>query len=148
MVVNRVRKLRKRRGGSTGYGSHKKHRGGGSRGGRGLAGLHKHKVMRMIKYMPDHFGKVGFKRPQKVNRVAEIKAINLNDLDSRIETLLKDKKVKEDSEGIKINLSELGYDKLLGAGQIKHKIIIEAKSFSKNAIKKLEESGGKAIAVN
>jgi large subunit ribosomal protein L15 len=81
-------------------------------------------------------------------RVTEIKAINLNDLDSRIDMLLRDKKVKEDNEGIKINLSDLGYDKLLGSGQIKHKMIIEAKSFSKNAVKKLEEIGGKAVTVN
>lgn len=146
MVVRRKKKILKRRGRGSGYGSHKKHRGGGSRGGRGLAGLHKHKRMTAIKYMPDHFGKRGFKRPQKV--LKEVKTINLKDLDSMVEELLNKKKIKEDKQGIKINLSELGYDKLLGTGQVKHRLIVEAKSFSKSAIKKLEENKGKAIIVS
>lgn len=146
MVVRRKKKILKRRGRGSGYGSHKKHRGGGSRGGRGLAGLHKHKRMTAIKYMPDHFGKRGFKRPQKV--LKEVKTINLKDLDYMVEALLNEKKIKEDKQGIKINLSELGYDKLLGTGHVKHRLIVEAKSFSKNAIKKLEENKGKAIIVS
>ncbi len=146
MVVRRRKKILKKRGRGSGYGSHKKHRGGGSRGGRGLAGLHKHKRMTAIKYMPEHFGKTGFKRPQKVLR--ELKTINLKGLDSEVDDLLKEKKIKKEKDGIKINLSELGYDKLLGTGKIKHRLIVEAKSFSKNAIKKLEEANGKAIVVS
>ncbi len=146
MVVRRRKKLKKSRGRGTGFGSHKKHRGGGSRGGRGLAGLHKHKRMTAIRYMPDHFGKKGFKRPVKT--IKEAKTINLKDLDSRIEELLNEKKITKTKDGIKINLTELGYDKLLGTGQVKHKLIIEAKYFSKNAIKKLENVKGKAVVVS
>jgi len=146
MVVRRRKKILKKRGRGSGYGSHKKHRGGGSRGGRGLAGLHKHKRMTAIKYMPEHYGKIGFKRPQKVLR--EVKTINLKELDSKIDDLLKEKKIKKEKDGIKINLSELGYDKLLGTGKVKHRLIIKAKAFSKNAIKKLEEVGGKTIVVS
>jgi len=146
MVVRRRKKILKRRGRGSGYGSHKKHRGGGSRGGRGLAGLHKHKRMTSIKYMPEHFGRRGFKRPQKV--IKKLRTINLKGLDSKVEELLEEKKVKKGKVGIKINLTELGYDKLLGTGQVKHKLIVEAKFFSKNAIKKLEEIKGKAIVVS
>ena len=147
MVVRRKKKILKRRGQrSPGYGSQKKHRGGGSRGGRGMAGLHKHKRMTGLKYMPDHFGKRGFKRPQNIRR--RMKTINLWELDSRIDELLKRKKVKSVNGRIMVNLSELGYDKLLGDGHLKHKLIVEAKSFSKIAIKKLEETGGKAIIVD
>jgi len=146
MVVRKQKKLKKRRGRGTGFGSHKKHRGAGSRGGRGLAGLHKHKRMRAIKFMPDHFGKRGLKRPIKV--IKKVKAINLKDLDSAVEELLKSKKITQDKEGIKINLTELGYDKLLGTGQVKHKLIVEAKYFSKNAVKKLEDVKGKAVIVS
>jgi len=96
--------------------------------------------------MPEHFGKRGFKRPQKVMR--ELRTINLKDLDSRVDELLKDKKIKKEKTGIKINLSELGYDKLLGSGRVKHKLIVEAKYFSKNAIKKLEGVKGKAVVVS
>lgn len=147
MVVRRERKIRKKRGkGSPGYGGSKQHRGGGSRGGRGLAGLHKHKWMNTIKFMPDHFGKKGLKRPTKV--LTEVRAINIRDLDSMIIDLLKEKKIKEEKEGIKINLSELGFDKILGSGKINHRLIVEAKYFSKNAIKKLEEGKGKAVIVS
>lgn len=144
MVVRRERKIRKLRGRKSGFGSHKKHKGSGSRGGRGLAGLHKHKVMRMIKYFPDHFGKHGMKPPQQ----AEINAINLGDLDSKIEELLKEKKVEKEKDGIKVKLSDLGYDKLLGSGRVNNQLIVEAKYFSKNAIKKLEDVKGKAVIVN
>ena len=146
MVVRKRKKLKKRRGRGTGFGSHKKHRGGGSRGGRGMAGLHKHKRMTAIKYIPNHFGKKGFKRPVKVMK--EIKTINLKDLDSRVEELLKEKKITKDKEGIKINLTDLGYDKLLGGGKVKNRLIVEAKYFSKNAVKKLESVKGKAIVVS
>lgn len=99
-----------------------------------------------IRYMPEHFGKIGFKRPQKV--IKKLRTINLKDLDSRVDELLKEKKVKKEKDVIKINLTELGYDKLLGTGKVKHKLIVEAKSFSKNAIKKLEGVKGKAIVVS
>ena len=146
MVIRRKKKILKKRGRGSGYGSHKKHRGGGSRGGRGLAGLHKHKRMTGLKYMPEHFGKKGFKRPQKI--LKELKIINLKDLDSKVDELLKENKIKKEKDGIKINLTELGYDKLLGSGKVKHKLIVEAKYFSKNAIKKLEGVKGKAVVVS
>lgn len=145
MVVRKRKKIERKRGHRTaGYGGQKKHRGGGSKGGRGMAGLHKHKFIYMKKYMPDHFGKRGFKR----HFVSKPKTINLDVLDSMIEKLINEKKIKEEKGVVKINISELGYDKLLGNGEVKHKIIVEAKAFSKQAIKKLEESGGKAITVD
>ena len=45
-------------------------RGAGKHGGTGNAGLHKHKVMHMLKYMPDHFGRHGFKRPPEIVEMA------------------------------------------------------------------------------
>jgi large subunit ribosomal protein L15 len=144
MVVRRERKIRKLRGRKTGFGSHKKHKGAGNRGGRGMSGMHKSKVMRMIKYFPDHYGKSGMSSIKKV----KIRTVNLIDLDSKIEQLLKEKKVEKDKDGIKVKLSDLGYDKLLGSGKVNHPLIVEAKYFSKNAIKKLEEVKGKAVVVS
>jgi len=142
MVVRKRKKILKKRGHRTaGYGGQKKHRGGGSRGGRGNAGLHKHKVMRMLKYDRDHFGKKGFKR----HFVRKPRSINLDDLSRIIEKMIEEKKLKGE---MKINLSELGYDKLLGNGSLKYKVTVEAKMFSKNALKKLEEAGCKAITVD
>jgi large subunit ribosomal protein L15 len=42
-MAKKGKKHRRFRGRRTYHGSHKKARGGGSRGGRGQAGLHKHK---------------------------------------------------------------------------------------------------------
>jgi large subunit ribosomal protein L15 len=144
MVVRRDRKIRKLRGRKSSYGSHKKHKGAGNRGGRGMSSMHKSKVMRMIKYFPDHYGKHGMSSIKKT----EIRTINLMDLDSKIEELLKEKKVEKDKDGIKVKLSDLGYDKLLGSGKVNHPLIVEAKYFSKNAMKKLEEVKGKAVIVS
>lgn len=146
MTVRREKKFRKFRGNrSYGRGSHKKARGAGNRGGRGMAGLHKHKWSYTVKYDPDHFGKHGFQRP--VTAVKEVKAINLKDLDRIAEKLLKEKIATKEEDKIKINAMKLGYEKILGSGQLNQPLIIEAKIFSKSAIKKLEKSGGKAIKV-
>jgi len=146
MVVRKVKKIRKMRGSRThGYGSHKKHRGGGSRGGRGKAGLHKHKWSYTVKYEPEHFGKRGFKRPQSV--VKKIKTINLADLNALVKKLVEQKKIKIEKGKINVKLSDLGYDKVLGRGRPTQPLVVEGKYFSKSAIKKLEEAGGKAIVV-
>lgn len=137
MVVRRKKKkFRKFRGKRTyGYGTHKKHRGGGSRGGRGKAGGHKHKWSYVVKYEPERFGKRGFKRPAAVKR--KIRAININEL----------VKIAEREGKMKINLTELGYDKLLGTGKITQPLTVEVASFSKIAAQKLEKAGGKIIKI-
>ncbi|MCS7106176.1 MAG: 50S ribosomal protein L15 [Candidatus Aenigmarchaeota archaeon] len=144
MVVRRKKKVRKYRGHRTyGYGSHKKHRGKGSRGGRGFAGMHKHKWSYTVKYAKDHFGKRGFKSPQK----KEIKGINLEELDKKAESLLEQKIAEKEGEKIKINVLKLGYEKVLGSGELTKPLIIEAKFFSKKAIRKIEEAGGEAVVL-
>jgi len=146
MVVRKGKKVRKFRGKRTyGYGSHKKHRGGGSRGGRGKAGLHKHKWSYTVKYAPEHFGKRGFKRPAAV--VKEIKAINLKKIDQTVEKLLEQKIAEKENDKIKINVLKLGYEKVLGSGKLTKPLIIEAKYFSKQAIKKIEKAKGKAVKI-
>lgn len=146
MVVRKEKKYRKFRGHRTyGKGSHKKARGGGSRGGRGKAGMHKHKWTYTVKYEPEHFGKRGFKRPEEVKR--KQKSINLKELDKISEELI-EKKLAEIEEGkIKINLLKIGFEKVLGSGRVKKPLIVEAKYFSKKAEEKLEKAGGKAIKI-
>lgn len=133
MVVRRRQK--RRRGERSYHGSHKKWRGGGSRGGRGRAGGHKHKYSYIVKYEPKHFGKRGFKRPEKI--LERMKAINLGNLE-RI-ALQQNKK--------EIDVKDLGFEKVMGAGKISSPLVVKAKSFSKSAIKRLEEAGGKAVKV-
>jgi large subunit ribosomal protein L15 len=131
MVVRREKKHRKFRGRRTYHGSHKKARGGGSRGGRGKAGLHKHKWSYVVKYEPEHFGKKGF-TPLMTKKV---KSINLKKLDE----------IARENNLDKVNVLELGYEKVLGEGKLSKPLTIEAKFFSKQALKKIEEAGGKAI---
>jgi len=146
MVVRKKKKVRKFRGQrSYGWGSHKKHRGKGSRGGRGLAGLHKHKWSYTVKYAPEHFGKTGFKRPVAI--VRKVKTINLKELDQLAEKLLKEKIAEKEEDRIKINVLKLGYEKVLGSGKLTKPLIVEAKFFSKQAIKKIEKAKGKAVKI-
>lgn len=146
MVVRKKKKVRKFRGKrSYGYGSHKKHRGGGSRGGRGKAGLHKHKWSYTVKYAPEHFGKRGFKRPKGI--VKRVESINLKELDQIAESLIEQKLAEKEGDKIKINVSNLGFQKVLGSGKLTKPLIIEAKYFSKLAIKKLEKSNGQAVKI-
>lgn len=134
MVVHRRKKILKKRGTRTcGQGSHKKHRGAGSRGGRGMAGLKKHKKSWMIRYEPNHFGKRGFKIPPRAKK--EIKIITLRDIDTLAKKLNK----------TEINLSEFGYDKVLSTGKITQALTIKAKKFVEKAKQKIENAGGKAI---
>jgi large subunit ribosomal protein L15 len=135
MVVRRAGKRKKRRGHRTYHGSHKKWRGGGSRGGRGKAGMHKHKWSFTVKYDKEHFGKRGFKRPRVTIR--KPKGINIKD----IEAIAKKEGKKE------IDVIQLGYDKVLGKGKLTQPLTIKAKYFSKLAIKKIEQAGGKVVKV-
>jgi len=106
-------------------------RGAGSRGGRGNSGLHKHKHMHMIKYIPDHFGAHGFKRPK--GTVKKDKTINIGQLEDMFP------KKKE------INLTEEGFDKLLGGGTINNSLKIKVESASQSAVDKIKEKGGEVI---
>ena len=106
-------------------------RGAGLRGGRGNAGLLKHKYMHMTKNMPDHFGRHGFKRPQSI--LKKDKTINVGSLE------------KEFSGKKEIDLTKEGYDKLLGGGAVKTKLKIKVEKASQNAVDKIEGKGGQVI---
>jgi len=124
-VRTKTKKLRGSKRHGRGY---KSGRGAGLRGGRGNAGLHKHKVMHMIKYMPDHFGVHGFKRPRSV--VKKIRTINVGELEEMY---------PGQSE---IDLTKDGYDKLLGGGVINSKLTVIVKSATSQAVEKITEKGG------
>lgn len=116
-------------------------RGAGKRGGRGNAGLHKHKYIKTVKYLPDHFGRHGFKRPQSV--VGSKITINLFTLDEKLDKLIRDGKVKKVKNYYELNLDELGFEKILGSGTITKPVTITVKEATKKAISKIESAGGK-----
>ncbi|MCK4366085.1 MAG: uL15 family ribosomal protein [Thermoplasmatales archaeon] len=106
-------------------------RGAGLRGGRGNAGLLKHRYVYMIKNMPDHFGRHGFKRPQGV--IKKDKTINVGELEDKFPG-------KKD-----IDLEKEGFDKLLGGGKLNSKLKIKVDSASGKAIEKIKEKGGEVV---
>lgn len=146
MVVRREKKSRKMRGSRThGYGRVGQHRKAGSRGGRGAAGMHKHKWTWVVKYHPDWFGKHGFKNPNPAIVKDEIKAINLKELSEKIEELLRENKLKQENNLILINLEELGYNKLLGEGSISKPVKIITPRATKTAVEKVKKAGGEVL---
>ncbi|XRO75477.1 uL15 family ribosomal protein [Methanocaldococcus sp. 16A] len=141
-MIRKKKKVKKIRGSRTcGGGSHKKRRGAGNRGGRGMAGGHKHKWTWIIKYMPDYFGKYGFKRhPSLIKR---LETINVGELE---EIVLKnpDKFEKEDDKFV-VDVIELGYEKVLGKGKVTIPMIVKAIEVSEKAKEKIEAVGGEVV---
>jgi len=93
------------------------------------------------KYMPDHFGRSGFKRPQ--SQVKSKNTINIGDLNENISKLVKNGFLKKEKDTYVVNLTEKGFDKLLGAGKVSNKFIITVNECSGKAIAKIEAAGGK-----
>ncbi len=124
----RFRKKEKGRGAGTGYGSKKKHRGKGSKGGRGFAGLHKHKWSWVNTKDPEHYGYKGF-----VSRRKKVRAINVGELEDL-------------AEGNQVNLSKLGYGKLLSRGYADKALTVKVERFTTKAKEKIEKAGGKIIS--
>ena len=146
MTTYKTRKNRKMRGSHThGWGAKKKHRGAGSRGGRGMAGTGKRGdakkpcIWKNTKY----FGKYGFTRPKKI--IVKIKAINLKTIEQRLESLLSKKLIEKKNDSYVIDLKKLGFNKVLSTGKITKKFIIKCDYASKKAIDKIKKSGGSII---
>ena len=125
-MVSRTNKFRGR---SRYHGRGKKAgRGAGMRGGRGNAGLNKHRTMTRIKYMPNHYGMHGFNRDPSL-RVRHV-TCNVSELADIV------------GDGDSVNLSEHGIDKLLGSGQINSSIHVTVEHASAKAVAKVEAAGG------
>jgi len=125
-MARRSKKSRHRGSHTHGSGSKKKRRGAGSRGGRGNAGTGKKADQKKPKYWKDtkRFGKYGFTSIH----AEENTTINVGDLH-----------IFEQTD---INLTEHGYDKLLGAGHPNKAYNITVEKASNSAQTKLEENGG------
>lgn len=146
-MAHKDRKTQKKRGSRThGYGNTQKHRGAGSRGGHGMAGSKKHMWQHVSKFMPDHFGHRGFKRPEIVT--CHDKTINLGDLDSSVEKLVKNKLAVKSGNSYAVDLSALGFDKLLGSGTVRNKLNVKVGKCSSKAKEKIEAAGGKLEIVS
>jgi len=138
MAVNKRKKNTRMRAKTThGYGSMKKNRGAGNRGGRGLAGTGKRadqKKPTILKlYGLAYFGKHGFKNQRRVGKTRKI--LNISQVNKELN--------KKEGNFYVFDASK--YDRILGTGDVKEKIKITCKSFSKLALDKIKKAGGEAI---
>jgi len=136
MVVNKRTKFSRQRASHThGWGSKKKHRGAGNRGGRGMAGTGKRGDQMKTLHWKDkkYFGKHGFK---KKGLKKEVNTINIDYVEENLDKFLK--------EGV-VDLGKLGYNKLLGKGHVKSKLKIKVDNASAKAVEKVKKAGGEVI---
>ena len=140
------KKSRKLRGGQThGYGAKKKHRGAGNRGGRGRAGSGKRADQKKPSYQKvgkSYLGRTGFSPKNTV----KIVAINIRDLEVQIDAFVAQKLAKKSGEMYSIDLEDIGYNKLLGAGKATKKMEIKSAYASASAVEKINAAGGKVEA--
>ena len=140
-MATRNRKTRKLRGSRTyGWGQVAQHRASGHKGGLGKSGMLKHHFSTMLKEFPDHFGHDSTHPPhpniiKKWTSVRELDDIFANS--------------GKDEQGKKIiDLVGLGYDKLLGGGQVKNAYTVKIKQFTKSAQEKVKQAGGEVLTPN
>ena len=121
-MPHKLRKIRKFRGSRTvGYGRIGQHRDSGSKGARKV-GRHKHLWSWVVTHQPDYFGKNGFTSPQSIH--SHENPINLKKLEEIMLT--------SPAEKTEINLTELGYTKLLGSGKVTKSLTITSGLILKN----------------
>ena len=132
-MPHKLRKTRKMRGSRThGYGRIGQHRDAGSKGQRKV-GRHKHLWSYVVAHEPDYFGKKGFTSPQSLKRKENtINIKQLNDLTAEKDTA-------------QVNLTSLGYTKLLGTGKITKPLTVTVPACSKTAAEKIKKAGGKIL---
>ena len=132
-MPHKLRKIRKFRGSRTqGYGRIGQHRDSGSKGYRKV-GRHKHLWSWVQTNQPDYFGKHGFHSPQSFHRIEN--PINLKQLEAIAQV-----------QGQKIDLTALGYTKLLGTGKISKPLTIQVPAYSKSAAEKIKLAGGEILS--
>ena len=121
---------------------HKKGRGAGLRGGRGNAGCHKTKRI-MYERVGRVWGAHGFKRPQSV--VSANSSINLKTIEENSESWIAEGIATKKGKVVSVDLTEMGYDKLLGTGSTTQSYKLTISAASAKAVEKIEAAGGEIL---
>jgi len=145
MVVSKRKKVTKYRAHTTHGGGHrKKRRGAGSRGGRGNAGSGKRASQKVAGLKGFALGNKGF-----TSKTVGIKAVALNYFTAKnLEKLVEKKLITKENDFYSIDLAKLGYQKLLGTGNIRLKLKIKVEKFTPKAEEKVKAAGGEIISGN
>ena len=99
----------------------------------------KHHFSSMLKDDPKHFGHSGNNPP---NRNIIKKWASVRDLDD-----LYLKSGKQENDKKTLDLTALGFDKLLGGGQVKNAFSIKIDQFTSKAEEKVKNAGGELLSV-
>jgi large subunit ribosomal protein L15 len=111
------------------------------RGGVGKAGPKSHHWILTVKGLRPPIGKKGFKRPQK--RQKKDKTINVSHVEAMLPTLINEGTATKKGNTYQINLTEMGYKKLLAQGEIESPLNLIVEEASEKAIEKIKGAGGK-----
>jgi large subunit ribosomal protein L15 len=139
-MATRLRKSRKQRGSRyCGWGQVGQHRQSGSRGGVGGAGKHKHFWIRTVIEEPNHFGHTTSNLQTKgiVRKWADVGQLG--------SIFSSHGSMKENGKAF-LDLTSLGYDKLLGGGKLQGTFSVRVRQFSRAAKEKIESVGGEVIS--
>lgn len=118
-------------------------RGAGLKGGRGRAGANKHRflMLQILGGKHEHlaarrWGRVGFKyRSRDQNITDKPEVLNVGELALRF------------PGKAEVDLGAAGYGKLLGSGEIGHKVTVKVDQASPGAIKKVQAAGGSVVVL-
>ena len=142
MVVRKKRKVGRYRGHTTHGGGHrKKRRGAGSRGGRGLAGTGKKSGHRKNLHV---LGRVGFVSKRRVPKPVTINVGFFTQ--EKVDKLVQEGKSTKEKNIYVVDLSALGYGKLLGAGSTSLKLKLVVDSWAVAAEQKIIAAGGRVLS--
>jgi large subunit ribosomal protein L15 len=140
-LPHKLKKTRKQRGSRySGWGQVGQHRKGGMRGGKGKAGGRKHYWIRTVKYEPHRYKKIGFRPPSSLEPSND--TINIGELEPLAFKTFGTEKPKEEYV---LDLTSLGYEKLLGRGRINTPLKVKVPEYSSRAVDKIEAAGGKIL---
>ena len=134
------KKTGKYRGSRTHGRGRKAGRGAGLRGGRGNAGLLKHRRMHMLVYDPDHFGRKGFKRNPSL--IHEKNTVNVGQIQTHLQRYMETGLAHKEGKKIVLDLTNTNIVKLLGSGIIKSPLTIKVLEATERAKQKVKAAGG------
>lgn len=141
MVVRRQKKVRKQRGNRQhGWGRISGgHRSSGQRGGKGKAGLTKHHWINALKNKTFETTHPGFVRHGPAPRLAADKVVNLDTINQIVS--------KSTEKVTEFDVTQYGYDKVLGKGKLTYKLTVKAPVITERAQEKISQAGGKAVVL-
>jgi large subunit ribosomal protein L15 len=147
MTTNHRKKGSRHRGSWThSHGEKKKHRGAGSRGGRGNAGSGKRGDAKKPSFwkIANREGGSGFKNPT----TKAVKVITIAQLNQFVAKSVASGKLQANEKGYSIDLGALGFDKLLATGNPAYAFTITVDKATPKAVEKIEGSKGSVSLAN